>query len=45
MVLLAIDTSNRTLSVALLTENGDIFSKEQQMERGQGEALIPLRKV
>ncbi len=42
MVLLAIDTSNRTLSVALLTENGNIFSKEQQMERGQGEALIPF---
>lgn len=42
MVLLAIDTSNRTLSVALLTENGNIFSQEQQMERGQGEALIPL---
>lgn len=42
MVLLAIDTSNRILSVALLTENGNIFFKEQQMERGQGEALIPL---
>ena len=42
MVLLAIDTSNRTLSVALLTEKGDIFSKEIQMERGQGEALVPL---
>ena len=36
MVLLAIDTSNRILSVALLTEKGGIFSKEQQMERGQG---------
>ncbi len=42
MVLLAIDTSNRTLSVALLTEKGNIFSKELQMDRGQGEALIPL---
>ena len=42
MVLLAIDTSNRVLSVALLTEKGDIFSKAQEMERGQGEALIPL---
>lgn len=42
MVLLAIDTSNRVLSVALLTEKGNIFSKEKQMERGQGEALIPL---
>ena len=42
MVLLAIDTSNRTLSVALLTEKGTIFSKKKQMERGQGEALIPL---
>ena len=42
MNLLAIDTSNRILSVALLTQKGDIFSKQQQMERGQGEALIPL---
>ena len=42
MNLLAIDTSNRILSVALLTQKGDIFPKQQQMERGQGEALIPL---
>ena len=42
MVLLAIDTSNRILSVALLTEDSRTFSKEKQMERGQGEALIPL---
>ena len=42
MVLLAIDTSNRVLSVALLTEKGAVFSKAQEMERGQGEALIPL---
>ena len=42
MTILAIDTSGRILSVALLTEKGTILSKEKQMERGQGEALIPL---
>ena len=42
MVLLAIDTSGAILSVALLTEDGAVYAKQQQMERGQGEALIPL---
>ena len=41
MVLLAIDTSSNTLSVALLN-NTDTFFIERQMLRGQGEALIPL---
>lgn len=41
MVLLCIDTSSNTLSVALLTDSEN-FSIERQMLRGQGEALIPL---
>ena len=41
MVLLGIDTSYNTLSVALLTD-GHHFFIEKQMLRGQGEVLIPL---
>lgn len=42
MSILAIDTSSHSLSVALLTENNEIFSKQEQMDRGQGEVLIPF---
>lgn len=42
MTILAIDTSNHTLSVALLTKRQQTFCEQKQMDRGQGEALIPL---
>lgn len=44
MNLLALDTSNRFVSVALFSENGSILSKQKEMERGQGENLIPIIK-
>lgn len=42
MLLLALDTSGAYVSVALMTEKEIISHTHQVMERGQGEALIPL---
>ena len=42
MLLLAIDTSGSLVSVALLMGKRNVRFREQEMERGQGEALIPM---
>ncbi len=42
MRLLSIDTSSNLLSVALAEDDSIIASKSLLMERGQGEALIPI---
>ena len=42
MLLLAIDTSSSLVSVALLMGKRNVRFCEQEMERGQGEALIPM---
>ena len=42
MLLLALDTCNRILSVALCTEKVVLATTKKEMDRGQGEALIPL---
>lgn len=42
MKLLAIDTSSSSVSVALLSSEKVLGVRWEQMERGQGEALIPL---
>ena len=42
MLLLAIDTSASLVSVALLMGKRNVRFREQEMERGQGEALIPM---
>ena len=42
MLLLAIDTSSSLVSVALLMGKRNVRFREQEMERGQGEALIPM---
>lgn len=42
MRLLAIDTSSHLLSVALAEDTNILISHATYMERGQGEALIPL---
>ena len=42
MLLLAIDTSASLVSVALLMGKRNVRFCEQEMERGQGEALIPM---
>ena len=42
MLLLAIDTSANFVSVALLMDDKRVRYKQQEMERGQGEALIPM---
>ena len=42
MLLLAIDTSANHVSVALLMNNKQVRYTQQEMDRGQGEALIPL---
>lgn len=41
MLILSIDTSSADLSVALVNENGSLGLVEENMLRGQGEALIP----
>ena len=41
-MLLAIDTSASLVSVALLIGKRNVRFREQEMERGQGEALIPM---
>ena len=41
MLILSIDTSSTDLSVALVNENGSLGLVEENMLRGQGEALIP----
>ena len=41
-MLLAIDTSSSLVSVALLMNKRHVRFREQEMERGQGEALIPM---
>ena len=42
MLLLAIDTSSNFVSVALLMDDKRVRYKQQEMERGQDEALIPM---
>lgn len=46
MIILSIDVASKILSVALLKKEGDSFSvissQDTFMERGQGEALIPV---
>lgn len=42
MLLLAIDTSSSLVSVALLMGKRNVRFREQEMERGQGEALVPM---
>ncbi len=42
MLLLALDTSSTFISVALLADNKQVYFKQQFMERGQGEVLIPM---
>lgn len=42
MVLLAIESSSSSVSVAILSEEKILGFKWEKMERGQGEALIPL---
>lgn len=42
MFILALDTSSATLSVAVLDEEKVLAYREQIMERGQGEALVPI---
>ena len=42
MLLLALDTSASLVSVALLMGKRNVRFCEQEMERGQGEALIPM---
>ena len=42
MLILALDTSSSAVSVALLDEKQVLASHEQVMDRGQGEALVPI---
>lgn len=42
MFILALDTSSATISVAVLNEDTVLFYAQQTMDRGHGEALIPL---
>ncbi|MGN1063084.1 MAG: tRNA (adenosine(37)-N6)-threonylcarbamoyltransferase complex dimerization subunit type 1 TsaB [Alphaproteobacteria bacterium] len=42
MLILALDTSSATISVAVLNEENVLYYTQQTMERGHGEALIPL---
>ncbi|MBR5130446.1 MAG: tRNA (adenosine(37)-N6)-threonylcarbamoyltransferase complex dimerization subunit type 1 TsaB [Alphaproteobacteria bacterium] len=42
MLILALDTSSSAVSVALLDEEKVLAYREQIMDRGQGEALVPI---
>lgn len=42
MLVLALDTSGAYVSIALADESGQVAAYEEKMERGQGEALMPM---